>query len=125
MLTQGEDVEAHALKERGWSISAIARHLERDRKTIRSYLSGDRQPGVRSSVVVDPLAEFEVYIRARFADDPHLWATSLFEEVVRARLRAVLPELRAPGPRARAAPALRGVHGGEGPGLDRHRAPAG
>ena len=81
MLTQGEDVEAHTLKDRGWSISAIARHLERDRKTVRSYLNGDRQPGVRFSVVVDPLAEFEVYIRARFADDPHLWATSLFVEV--------------------------------------------
>jgi len=27
MLTRGEDVEAHALEERGWSISAIARHL--------------------------------------------------------------------------------------------------
>lgn len=81
MLTQGEDVEAHALKERGWSISAIARHLERDRKTVRSYLNGDRVPGVRVTAVVDPLAEFEVYIRARFADDPHLWATSLFVEV--------------------------------------------
>ena len=51
MLTQGEDVEAHALKERGWSISAIARHLERDRKTVRSYLNGDRQPGVRVTAV--------------------------------------------------------------------------
>src|SRR4051794_29606630 len=28
------------------------------------------------------LAEYEVYIRARFVDDPHLWATSLFVEVV-------------------------------------------
>jgi transposase len=81
MLTQGEDVEAHALKARGWSISAIARHLERDRKTVRSYLNRDRQAGVRATTVVDPLAEFEVYIRARFVDDPHLWATSLFDEV--------------------------------------------
>jgi transposase len=75
-------VEAHALKERGWSISAIARHLERDRKTVRSYLNGDRLPGVRVTAVGDPLADFEVYIRARFVDDPHLWATSLFDEVV-------------------------------------------
>ena len=81
MLTQGDDVEVHALAGRGWSISAIARHLERDRKTVRSYLNGDRQPGVRVTAVDDPLAEFEVYIRARFADDPHLWATSLFVEV--------------------------------------------
>ncbi len=82
MLTQGEDVEAHALQERGWSISAIARHLGRDRKTVRCYLNGDRQPGVRATAVADPLSAFEVYIRARFVDDPHLWATALFDEVV-------------------------------------------
>jgi transposase len=81
MLTEGEDVEVHALQERGWSISAIARHLERDRKTVRSYLNGDRQPGTRVTAVADPLADFEGYIRARFGDDPHLWATSLFVEV--------------------------------------------
>src|SRR5664279_4357654 len=39
MLTQGEDVEVHALAGRGWSISAIARHLGRDRKTVRAYVS--------------------------------------------------------------------------------------
>jgi transposase len=82
MLTQGEDVEAHALKERGWSISAIARHLERDRKTVRSYLNGDRQPGRRATAAPDPLAAFEPYVRARFADDHNLWATALFDEVV-------------------------------------------
>lgn len=81
MLTRGEDVEVHALRERGWSISAIARHLGRDRKTVRSYLNGDSEAGVRVTVVVDPLADFEVYVRARFVDDPHLWATSLFDEV--------------------------------------------
>jgi hypothetical protein len=37
MLTQGEDVEADALKKRGWSTSAIARHLGRDRGTVRAY----------------------------------------------------------------------------------------
>jgi transposase len=82
MLTQGEDVEAHALGRRGWSISAIARHLGHDRKTIRAYLNGDRQPGVRSSSVPDPLERFVPYLRARFADDCHLWATALFDEVV-------------------------------------------
>ena len=47
MLTQGEDVEAQALRKRGWSITAIANHLGRDRKTIRAYLSQERQVGVR------------------------------------------------------------------------------
>jgi transposase len=82
MLTQGEDVEAHALKERGWSISAIARHLGRDRKTVRSYLNGEREPGRRLPVSPDPLGPFEGYIRARFVDDCHLWASALFDEVV-------------------------------------------
>ena len=76
MLTQGEDVEAHALRQRGWSISAIARHLDRDRKTVRAYLNGDRQPGKRASSTPDPLERFEPYLRARFADDCHLWATA-------------------------------------------------
>jgi transposase len=82
MLTQGEDVEAHALRERGWSISAIARHLGHDRKTIRGYLSGARQPGVRRSSVTDPLAVVEDYIRLRFAEDCHVWASALYDEVV-------------------------------------------
>jgi IS30 family transposase len=32
-------MEAKALKKQGWSIAAIARHLNRDRKTIRASLS--------------------------------------------------------------------------------------
>jgi transposase len=82
MLTRGEDVEVHALKNRGWSISAIARHLGRDRKTVRSYLAGERAPGRRRPAVPDPLAPFEGYIRARFGDDHNLRATALFDEVV-------------------------------------------
>jgi hypothetical protein len=82
MLTQGEDVEVHALARRGWSISAIARHLDRDRKTVRGYLRGTRKPGVRASAAPDPLAPFAVYVSARFADDPHIWASALFDEVV-------------------------------------------
>jgi transposase len=82
MFSGSEDVEADALFKRGWSISAIARHLERDRKTVRSYLNGERQPGVRRSTAPDMLAPFVVYIKARFVDDPHVWATALFDEVV-------------------------------------------
>jgi transposase len=81
MLTQGEAVEAHVLRERGWSVSAIARHLDRDRKTVRAYLSGQRQPGKRNPAGPDRFAPFERYCRLRFEGDPHLWATALFEEV--------------------------------------------
>jgi transposase len=69
MLTHGEDVEAHALKQRGWSISAIARHLGRDRKTVRAYVNGERMPGLRASSKPDPLEPFVTYITLRFADD--------------------------------------------------------
>jgi transposase len=83
MLTRGEDVEAHALKKRGWSISAIARHLDRDRKTVRAYLNDEREPGVRARPdVPDPLAPYEKYVIARFTDDHHVWGTVLFEEVL-------------------------------------------
>ena len=83
MLTQGEDVEAHALKQRGWTITAIARHLGRDRKTIRAYLSGERSPGQRRSSREDPLARFVPYLTQRLRDDPHVWASALFDEVTR------------------------------------------
>ena len=65
-------MEAHALFKRGWSISAIARHLDCDRKIVRSYLSGDRVAGVRRSAAPDPLVPFVGYVKARFVDDPHL-----------------------------------------------------
>ena len=75
-------MEADALFKRGWTVSAIARHLERDRKTVRSYLTGERTPGVRRPAVPDALADYRAYVAARFADDPHLWASALFDEVV-------------------------------------------
>jgi transposase len=82
MLTQGEDVEIQALASRGWSVSAIARRLDRDRKTVRAYVRGERKAGARASAAPDPLAPFAAYLAARFADDPHVWATALFDEVV-------------------------------------------
>ena len=82
MLTQGDDVEVHALAARGWSISGIARHLGRDRRTVRAYLRGDRTPGVRARSVPDPLEPFIPYISARLIDDPHLWLTTLHDELL-------------------------------------------
>jgi transposase len=80
MLTWEDDVDIHALRRRGWSISAIARHVGRDRKTVRTYLTGDREPGVRQRRS-DPFAPFVDYIRARLTEDPHLWALTLFDEL--------------------------------------------
>lgn len=81
MLTQEEDVEIHALKQRGWSISEIARHTGRDRKTVRAYLSGVREPGVRVAVEPDPFDRIEAYVAQRLVDDHGVWATTLFDEV--------------------------------------------
>ena len=82
MLTAEEDVEINALKKPGWSITAIARHVGWDRKTVRAYLSGEREPGVRQATTLDPFDRFEPYVRQRFSDDPHVWATVLFDEIV-------------------------------------------
>jgi transposase len=81
MITREEDIDAHALRRQGWTISAIARHLGRDRKTIRAYLRGDREPGVRARPAADPFRPFAAYCAARLTEDPHLWATTLFDEV--------------------------------------------
>ena len=81
MLTREEDIDAHALRRQGWTISAIARHLGRDRKTIRAYLAGDRVAGERKPACDDPFEPFVDYVRARLTEDPHLWAVTLFDEV--------------------------------------------
>ena len=74
-------MEVHALAARGWTISAIARHVDADRKTVRAYLAGVRTPGVRAGSVDDPFVDFEAYCRLRLADDPHLWAVTLYDEL--------------------------------------------
>ena len=82
MLTREEDIDAHALRRQGWTISAIARHLGRDRKTIRAYLADERVAGQRKPAGPDPFEPFTDYVRARLAEDPHLWAVTLFDELV-------------------------------------------
>ena len=81
MLTWEEELEAEALFKRGWTISAIARHVGRDRKTVRAYLSGERVPGVRRRSTPEVFEPFAVYVRQRLADDRHVWASTLFDEV--------------------------------------------
>jgi transposase len=80
MIPGEDDVEIHALKKRGWSIAAIARHSGHDPKTVRAYLSGEREPGVRAPAKPDEFEEFVPYVRARFAEDAHVWASALFDE---------------------------------------------
>jgi transposase len=81
MLTWEDDVEVHALHKRGWSISAIARHAGRNRRTIRNYLNGVTTPGVRKPAGEDSFAPFVDYVGARLREDPHLWARTLCDEL--------------------------------------------
>ncbi|HEX9499151.1 MAG TPA: helix-turn-helix domain-containing protein [Mycobacterium sp.] len=74
-------VEAQALRSQGWTVSAIARHLGVTRVTVRRYLSGEATPGVRARSAPDRFAEYVEYCRLRLGADPHLWATTLFDEV--------------------------------------------
>jgi len=82
LLSWEADVEIHALRAQGWTISAIARHVNADRKTVRAYLSGQRTPGVRARSTPDEFEPFVEYCRLRLADDPHLWAVTLHDEVM-------------------------------------------
>ncbi|MCD2191101.1 Mu transposase domain-containing protein [Actinomycetospora soli] len=88
-------MEVHALRERGWSISAIARHVGHDRKTVRAYLEGRRVPEQRvrrEPTVAEPFLE---YCRLRLAEDPHLWASTLLDELAKLGFTGSYPSLTA------------------------------
>ncbi len=80
MLSERSSVDIHALHRQGFTISEIARRTEHDRKTIRAYLNGERQPGVRVQAP-DPFDEFVAYVTARLTEDPHLWVQTLLDEL--------------------------------------------
>lgn len=80
MLTSEEATDLKAIRASGWAISRIARHLNRDRKTIRSYLTGQRVPGVRRAGP-DALESFTDYCQRRLTDEPRLPAAALFKEL--------------------------------------------
>ena len=82
MLSEEDDVDIHALKRQGMTISEIARRTDHDRKTIRSYLAGDHAPGLRQRAEPDPFDKFVDYVTARLTEDPHLWAVTLLDELV-------------------------------------------
>lgn len=62
--------------------SAIARHLGRDGRTVKAYLEGRRAPGQRQHSGPSPLERFVPYLTAPFVDDPQVWASALYDEVV-------------------------------------------
>ena len=80
MLTRKDDVDAHAVRRQGWTITAIAKHLGHDRMTIWAYLAGDCVAGEDASSHPDPLEPFLAYATQRLLDHPHVWGTTLFDE---------------------------------------------
>jgi len=93
MLTWETTVEAQALFGQGWTISVIARHLGINRRTVRTYLSGGRVPGRRAGSSPQLFAPFAEYARLRLAADPHLWATTLFDELSQLGYAGAYPSL--------------------------------
>jgi len=83
VIRLGELVMILDLHRQGLSVSAIARQLERDRKTVRKYIErgleppayGPRRP--RSTVVTS----FAPYLRGRIAAFPELTASRLLREI--------------------------------------------
>ena len=88
MLPRDRAEKILTLGNAGWPVRAIADQLGHSEPTIRGYLSGRTTPGARAprpSMLTDPLAG---YCRQRFAEDPHLRPSALFNELTELGFRA-------------------------------------
>ena len=66
-------MEVHALRKRGWSISAIARHTgSTARRSVGTWLVTAR-PGCGPGPTRILLEPFVDYVTAGWTEDPHLW----------------------------------------------------
>lgn len=74
-------VQARQWHADGWTVSAIARRLGHDRKTVRIYLAGRRDPGQPRAGAIDTFGPFDAYATDRLRQDPHLSATALHREL--------------------------------------------
>jgi transposase len=125
MLTREEDIDVHALRRQGMSISAIARHLGRDRKTIRAYLNGERVAGVRKPAGEEPFEPFVDYVRERLKRGSASVGGDLVRRGRRAGLRPVVSDVHPPDPHQGSAPALRALQRRRRAGRRGDRASAG
>ncbi|SPP98047.1 Putative transposase (Fragment) [Bradyrhizobium vignae] len=104
MLKLGELVMILDLHRQGLSVSAIARQLGVDRKTVRAYIAKGLEPPVYKKRAVRPgiVDHFEAYLRERLAAYPALTAVRLWRElkergfvggysIVRDRVRELRP----------------------------------
>ncbi|MFA7755565.1 hypothetical protein V5F01_18650 [Streptomyces sp. NRRL B-2790] len=49
--------------------------------TLSVVVAGERTPGARKRHLPDPYEPFVEYVTARLAEDPHLWAQTLMDEL--------------------------------------------
>ena len=82
-------------------------------------------PGERAAAEPDPFEPFVGYCRERLAEDPHLWATTLFDELLELGYDRLLPDVHPPAAGPGAASGVRAVPPGQGPAGGGDRAPAG
>src|ERR1700733_13666848 len=83
LVRLGEIVMILELHRQGVSISAIARRVELDRKTVRRYIAQGLEPpayGPRQPLV-SKLRAFEPYLRERLAAFPQLTGRRLHREL--------------------------------------------
>ena len=66
MFTLEEFMDVRDLKQRGWSVSAIAQQLDIDRKTVRKYLLEPPQPYQRQQPASSKLDPFRNILRERW-----------------------------------------------------------
>ena len=83
MITMGEIVLIHDLKRQGLSVSAIARKLGMDRKTVRKHLEVGIAPPAYSPRAAQPrlIEPFEDYLLARITAWPELSGKRLLREL--------------------------------------------
>ena len=83
MIKLGELVMILDLHRQGLSVSAIARQVGVDRKTVRTYIAkGLEPPAYKKRAPAPSLVDrFEPYLRERLAAYPALTARRLFREI--------------------------------------------
>ena len=104
MIKLGELVMILDLHRQGLSVSAIARQVGVDRKTVRTYIAKGLEPPTykKRAPALGVVDRFEPYLRERLAAYPALTARRLFREikergfsggysVVRDRVRDIRP----------------------------------
>ena len=80
MFTLEGFMNVRDLKQQGWSVSAIARHLNLDRKTVRKYLLEPPQPYQRKQPTTHKIDPYRGFLRERWEQGVHN-AHKLWEEV--------------------------------------------